>query len=70
MNNFMKQNTRLITVVSILIIFITIAFQFATRYKYVSSKYSKYCYRANQVHHNIKNRLYYETLEECNKPLN
>lgn len=38
-------------------------------YKFVSSKYSKYCYHSRDVNRNIKDRLYYKTLAECNKPL-
>ena len=49
--------------------FIFIAYSIIDSYKFVSSKYSKYCYNSDRVNQNIKDRLYYKTLAECGKPL-
>jgi len=65
----MKQIHRITILLVLLAFFMSVTVAFTTHYRYVSSEYSKYCYKSDNVHHNIKNRLYYETLEECNKPL-
>lgn len=40
-----------------------------TEKNYVTGEYSKYCYLRGSENKNIKNKLYYETLEECAKPI-
>ena len=34
---------------------------------FLTSTYSKYCYRYGEK--NLKNKIYYKTVEECGKPL-
>jgi uncharacterized membrane protein YkgB len=36
---------------------------------FVTSKYSKYCYKNQNVNKNIKEKIYYKTLALCGKPL-
>jgi hypothetical protein len=38
--------------------------------QYVTSTYSKYCYKTGYENKNMRYKTYYETLEDCNKPLN
>jgi len=36
---------------------------------YVTGKYALYCYEKGYEHANIKHKLYFDSLEECGKPL-
>lgn len=65
----MKYYNQLLTLIVLVFMFIFIAYSIIDSFKFVSSKYSKYCYNSDRVNQNIKDRLYYKTLEECGKPL-
>lgn len=36
---------------------------------YVTSEYSKYCYRKGDESHLMKKKIYYNSLQSCGKPL-
>ncbi len=52
----------------ILCVFSIIAYS-GIRNQYVTSTYSKYCYKTGYENKNMRYKTYYETLENCNKPL-
>lgn len=37
---------------------------------YVTGYYARYCYKSGSENKNIKNKLYFDSLYECGKPLN
>jgi hypothetical protein len=65
----MKYYPQLLILIILLAMFMFTTYSIVDSYRFVSSKYSKYCYNSRDVNKNIKDRLYYKTLEECNKPL-
>lgn len=65
----MKYYNQLLTLIILVAMCMFVTYSIVDSYKFVSSEYSKYCYNSDKVNKNIKDRLYYKTLEECGKPL-
>ncbi len=57
--------------VLILVIVVLVSFlvSLMVSVRYVTGEYSKYCYTSDNVNKNIKHKIYFQTLKECNKPL-
>lgn len=56
-------------IISIIILIAIFWMMFIFDMKYVTGDYSRYCYEYGHENKNIRNKIYFKTLEECNKPL-
>ena len=71
----MKKHHVLLILVLALIAILVVPFgsaaiaQYTAGRSFVSSQYSKYCYHKGYENKNIRERMYFSTLEECAKPL-
>lgn len=59
--------TCLMTILVIIVIFFSPLVKLPDGF--VTGYYAKYCYRDGEENKNIKEKLHYQTLEECGKPL-
>lgn len=65
----MKYFNQLVIIISLVFSLLLVSYLIISQYTFVTGKYSKYCYHVGETNKNIKDRLYFKTLEECNKPL-
>jgi len=66
---FKKDNIALISLISLVLFRIVCLDLPSLRGEYITSEYSKYCYKNVEENKNIKHKIHYKTLKECNKPL-